>query len=208
MIHENWVLLGLALGLVGASRYALLALRGRVRPNLVTWSLWAAAPLIGFFAQLDSGAGMPALQTLGAGLGPLIVFIAGLLSRHGRVRVTPFDVGCGLFAAAALVAWIAAGDARYAVYLAIAADGVAAIPTLRKAWGDPWSEAVILYALTGTASGITLLTVTSWQPEVWSFAAYLLLLAVALIAVIIGRRAALAGRERRLGPSGEAPRAH
>lgn len=197
MIHENWVLLGLALGLVGAARYSYLTIRGRVRPNLVTWSLWAAAPLIGFFAQLDAGVGMPALQTLGAGLGPLIVFIAALLTKHGRVRVTPFDVACGLVAAAALVAWIAAGDARYAVYLAIAADGVAAAPTFRKAWRDPWSEAVFLYAFAGSASGITLLTVTSWRPEVWSFAAYLLLMALSLIAVIVGRRAALGRIEQR-----------
>ncbi|WP_449277314.1 hypothetical protein [Leucobacter sp. GX24907] len=191
MIDPNWVLVTLALSMVGAGRYAYLTIRGKVRPNLVTWSLWAAAPLIGFFAQLDSGVGMPSLQTLGSGLGPLIVFIAALLTRHGRVRVTVFDIWCGVFALIALIAWITAGDARYAVFLAIIADGVAAIPTFRKAWHDPNSESVFLFVLTVLGSVITLLTMTSWAPEVWGFSGYLLLVSLSLTLVILSRRAML-----------------
>ena len=31
---------------------------------LLAWSLWAAAPLIGFSAQLDAGVGLPAVMTM------------------------------------------------------------------------------------------------------------------------------------------------
>ncbi|APU20006.1 hypothetical protein [Actinoalloteichus sp. GBA129-24] len=68
MLDPHWVFAGAVLGLVGSVRYAFAITRGRVRPNLVTWSLWAAAPLIGFFAQLDSDVGLPAVMTLAAGV--------------------------------------------------------------------------------------------------------------------------------------------
>lgn len=188
MIDPRWVFLSFALSMVGASRYAYLTLRGRVRPNLVSWSLWAAAPLIGFLAQLDAGVGLPAVQTLAAGAGPALVCVAGIASRHGRTRLTVFDVCCGAVAAVALVVWLGRGQAPLAVFVAIAADAIAAIPTLRKAWLDPHSENATTYALAGIGAGITLLTISSWEPATWAFAAYVLLLTAVLTAVVTGRR--------------------
>ncbi|RCG16813.1 hypothetical protein DTL70_28210 [Streptomyces diacarni] len=53
MLDPHWVFVSAVLGLSGSVRYAFSTMRGTARPNVVTWSLWAAAPLIGFFAQLD-----------------------------------------------------------------------------------------------------------------------------------------------------------
>ncbi|MBK0417988.1 hypothetical protein JD276_02925 [Leucobacter sp. CSA1] len=190
MIDPRWVFLSMVFSLIGALRYAYLTLRGRVRPNLVSWSLWAAAPLIGFLAQLDAGVGMPALQTLASGLAPLLVLVSGLVSRHGRVRLSAFDLSCGGVALVAIVVWLALGNAPLAVLFAIAADAIAAIPTLIKAWRDPRSENASFYALIGAGSIVTLCTVASWRPEVWGFSAYILVLCTTLICVILGRRAA------------------
>lgn len=191
MLDPNWVLLSVALGLVGASRYALLTLQGRLRPNLVTWSLWAAAPLIAFFAQLDAGVGMPALQTLASGVAPLIVFVTGLLTRHGRVRVTGFDLWCGFFALIALLVWVILGQAVYAVFIAILADAVAGFPTFRKVWHDPHTEGVSMFMLVAIGATVTLLTVAVWTPETWAFAAYSVVIAISLVAFNLIRRAVL-----------------
>lgn len=166
----------------------MLTARGQVRPNLVSWGLWAAAPLIGFFAQLDAGVGMPALQTLGAGVAPLIVFATGFLSRHARVRVTAFDIWCGVFSAAALAVWVGLGRAAIAVFVAIAADAVAAFPTYRKAWIDPASESVLFFVLVVIGSLVTLATVTTLDPAAWGFSAWLLVNALLILGILGWRR--------------------
>lgn len=205
MIHPNWVILSTAIALAGSLRYAYLTVRGRSTPNLVTWTLWAAAPLIAFFAQLDAGVGLPALTTLSAGVGPLIVLAASFIGRHRRVRLTAFDVGCGVISVIALVVWAGAGQAEFAVVLAVAADAAAALPTVRKAWRDPASENAFFYGLVGTGGVITLLTISDGAPASWAFAAYILALSVLLTAVITIRGAVVASRSGAVRSASVAP---
>ena len=190
MLDPQWVFAAVALNMAGSLRYAVATLKGRVRPNLVTWSLWACAPLIGFFAQLDSGVGLPSLLTLSAGLGPLVVTVAGLVTKHARAHLGPFDVVCGAVALLALGVWLGLGEAPLAVLVAVLADGTAALPTLCKAWRDPWSEDLVFYMIVAIGATVTLLTVTSWQLHEWAFAGYILLLSSALVGIISARRGA------------------
>ena len=103
MLDPSWVYLSAALGLVGSTRYAIATITGTARPNLVTWVLWAVAPLIGFFAQLSAGVGLPAVLTLAAGLGPLIVVVPAVVTRHSHSAIGPFDLLRAAIAGAALV---------------------------------------------------------------------------------------------------------
>lgn len=189
MLDPHWVFAGAALDLVGSVRYAVAITRGSVRPNLVTWSLWAAAPLIGFFAQLDSGVGLPAVMTLAAGVGPVIVVLTSTITRRHHAHLGVFDLSCGVISLAALGVWLGLGDAPLAVLVAVAADAVAALPTIIKAWLRPDSESALFYFLVGTGSTITLLTITSWTLRTWAFVGYQLALCVLLVAIITARRA-------------------
>ena len=200
MLDPRFVFLGAAIGLVGSGRYAVATLRGRSKPNRVTWLLWAAAPMIGFFAQLDSGVGLPSVLTLSAGVGPLMVLAASLLNRRSVARLTAFDFACGAVAAIAVVVWLALGDAPLAVLFAVAADAVGAVPTVRKAWRDPGSENTVFYVLIGVNAAITLLTLTDWSPQNGAFAAYMIALSLTLITVITARRSS---RRRQLDHGAE-----
>lgn len=191
MLDPHWVFLGSALSLFGSIHYARATLAGRATPNRVTWSLWAAAPLIGFFAQLDGGIGLPSVQTLGAGISPLIVLVASFLSHHGALRVTAFDLACGATAVVALGAWLGLGHTGLAVLFVVLADAAAAIPTVRKAWRNPHSEHALFYPLIGIGAVITLLTITDWQPASWLFAGYVLALAATMATIIATRRQAV-----------------
>lgn len=51
MLDPGWVFFGAALGLAGSVRYAVAVAVGQARPHLVTWTLWAAVPLIALLAQ-------------------------------------------------------------------------------------------------------------------------------------------------------------
>ncbi|WP_219996266.1 hypothetical protein [Nocardioides humi] len=164
-------------------------MKGQVRPNLVTWTLWAAAPMIGFSAQLDSGVGWPAVMTLAAGLGPVLVIATSVICRDHRARVGVFDMGCGIIAVAALAVWLGLGDAPLAVLFAVAADAIAALPTVAKAWRFPESENTVFYVLVAIGASITLMTISSWAPQAWAFAAYQLTICVFLVLLLHLRRA-------------------
>lgn len=191
MIDPRWVFVSAVLGMAGSVRYAVAVVRGTVRPNLVTWSLWAAVPLIAFSAQLDSGVGLPAVQTLVAGAGPLVVVVTAVCTRRNLARLGVFDLACAVVAGAALGAWLGLGEAALAVVFAVAADASAALPTVVKAWRDPASENLLFYVLVGTGAAVTLLTISSWSPAAWAFAAYVLTLSASLVAVVSVRRRVL-----------------
>lgn len=193
MIDPNWVFAGAALSLFGSVYYCLSIIRGSVRPNLVTWSLWTAAPLIGFFAQLDAGVGLPAVMTLSMGAGPLMVTITSLVARRFFARFTRFDLACGLVAVIAIAVWVGLGDAPLAVWFAVAADGIAALPTLIKAWRHPYSENAIFYSIAAVGATITLLTISVWTPETWAFAVYQFSVC-AFLAITVASRQRAVGR--------------
>ncbi|MBP2369711.1 hypothetical protein [Pseudonocardia parietis] len=186
MIDPRWVFLGAALGAAGSARYCIAIVHGRASPNLVTWILWAVAGLTAFLAQLDSGVGLPAALTLAAGLGPVAVVTTAMLSGRSRLQVDRLDVACGLTAVLALVAWLVLDRAPVAVALAVAADAVAAAPTIRKVWNAPRSESTLFYVLVGTGAVIALLTIDAWEPAAWVFPAYIVVLCgtIAMIATV------------------------
>lgn len=135
MLGPQWVFVSAALGLVGSLRYAYATLRGDAWPNRVSFFLWGMAPLIAFSAQLGSGVGAPAIPTLAAGLGPLVVLTASMASRHGRVRVTRFDLACGAISVVALLtitSWAVQEWVFAAYILALAAILTGTIATRRR----------------------------------------------------------------------------
>jgi hypothetical protein len=74
MISENFIYLGAIFNLVGSSNYAWNTIKGRTKPNRVSWFLWALAPLIAFAAMLGQGISITAsLMTFMVGFGPLVV---------------------------------------------------------------------------------------------------------------------------------------
>ena len=78
-----------------------------------------------------------------------------------------------------------------AIVLAILADGLAAVPTLVKAYVAPESENYIGFLASAGSAAITLLTVKAWTFATFGFPLYIFVLGVALTALIkfrLGRR--------------------
>ena len=187
MIDPRFVWLGALLSIGGAIRYAVLTLRGRTRPNRVTWALWALAPAIGFLAQLDEGVGLPAVLTLSIGVGPAVVLASSFANPAAYWRVGRFDLACGAVSLAALVVWVGLDAAGPAVLVAVLADAVAAVPTVRKAWTHPETEHPVAFALGGVNGLVALLTIDRWEPVAWAFPAYIALIGTGLAMVVVSR---------------------
>ena len=74
MLSQNFVIIGTVIGAVGSIAYLVDTVKGKVKPNRVSFLLWSIAPLIAFAAQIKQGVGLESLMTFSAGFLPLTVF--------------------------------------------------------------------------------------------------------------------------------------
>lgn len=170
MINENLVFLALALSMVGALIYIKGIIREEVRPNVVTWGLWATAPLLAFAAQIDEDAGLRAVHTLSTALGPMLIII------NAFARLKPSDYIFGMLSLVGLVLWQITGEGFIAIVFAIAADGFAALPTVVKLYKEPETENGWIFGFGIIAAIITLLTISTWRFEEYAFTLYILII--------------------------------
>ncbi|MGC4961324.1 hypothetical protein [Gordonia sp. DT101] len=184
VLDPRFVLLGAAFSMVGSISYAILTVRGRVRPNRVSWFLWGAAPMIAFFAQLHDGVGLPAISTLAIGLGPFVILAASFVNRSSYWQITAFDLSCGAVSVLALVLWLTFDNPLLAVLAALAADAIGGIPTIVKAWRRPDTERSTVYVGTALNGTITLLSLQTWTLAEAAFPLYLVLLGVGLATTV------------------------
>lgn len=190
MLDERLVYLTLLLNLGGTAHYIAMIFSGRVRPNRASWALWAIAPGVVLAAEITEGVGLRTVLTFGIALGPLLVVIASFAIKTAYWKLGAFDWACGGLSALALVMWAITDSAIVAIILSIAADTLAAIPTVRKSITHPDTEHPLFFALVSLGGALTLLTIQRWTFADWAFPLYIFLFP-GLLAALIWRRQSL-----------------
>ena len=191
LIH--WlVVISALVSIAGSAAYIRDTLRGKTKPNLVTWSMWALAPLIGAGAALSAGAdGWVTTRIFLAGFLPLLVVLVAFANPKSYWKLTFFDFLCGACSLLALIAWLSFGLAVSAILLAAIGDGFAALPTLRKAWRFPETETGAAYIAGLLSTLLVLPSIPVWNIENSAFQIYLLTANTLLIGLVY-RKAILA----------------
>ncbi len=184
MINEKFVLLGAVLNLIGSTNYVWNTIKGKTRPNRVTWFLWALAPLIAFSAMIGEGVGLSSLMTFMVGFGPLMVFAASFVNRKSVWKLTRFDMLCGFLSLFGIGLWLITDDPNLAIAFSVLADGLALLPTLRKAWLDPESESWLIFLNGAISALITMLTFDKWTFAVAAFPVYIFVVCTVLFLTI------------------------
>lgn len=194
MLSSSFVAVAIALRFASGLSYLVATWKGTVRPNPVTWLLWALTPFVAFAAQRQDGLGAQAWMTAATGVGPLLIFMVAF-GRHTSWRVGVFDVLCGGCALAGVVLWQVTTDPALAVMFSIVADAVAGIPTVAKAYRAPDSEKTFPYWLNIAAFSITLCTVRTWNFVNSAFFCYGVLINLTVSTVVSVRSAQLGRTE-------------
>ena len=194
MLDERFVFVGAAIGSLGSLSYLLATVRGRARPNRVTFFFWALAPLIAFAAELAEGVRIQSIMTLMVGVSPLAIFLTSFVNKEAAWRLTRFDVGCGVLALIGTLMWAATREGNVAILFSIAADGFAAIPTIVKAYYHPETENRWLFFASAINAGITLLTVREWTFAYYAFPAYILAVCLFIFGLVSSPRSTVAAR--------------
>jgi hypothetical protein len=162
MLDQGFVIVGTVIGSGGAVAYIWDTIKGKIKPNRVSFLLWSIAPMIAFAAQIKQGAGLESLMTFSTGFLPLLTFIATFTNKNAEWRLTRFDVACGALSAAGLILWLITKVGNVAIFFSIAADGLAALPTLVKAYKHPETEIAWPWLATCVGVALTLLTLKEW----------------------------------------------
>lgn len=176
MINQNFVFLAFLLSMIGAVIYIKDIFKGKVRPNIVTWALWATAPLLAFAAQLNEHAGLRAVHTFSTAFGPMLIILAAFIKRNAFARIKPSDYIFGLLSLTGLVLWLITGKGNIAIIFAIAADAFAAMPTVIKLYKEPETENGWIFGFGIIAAILTLLTIRTWAFEQYAFSTYILII--------------------------------
>lgn len=175
MISENWIIVGVVLQVLGSWSYLVDTIKGRVKPNKVSWLLWSIAPLIAFFAMIKQGVGMQAWVTFVVGFVPLVIFIASFFNKDAMWEIGKVDIVCGVLSVLGLVLWLITKVGNIAIFFSIVADGLAAIPTIIKSYNEPDTENATIFIFGIINSLIGILTITQWNFETYGFPIYLLI---------------------------------
>ena len=96
MLDPNFVIVGAVIGFLGGISYLVDTLKGKTKPNRVTWFFWSLAPLIAFAGELDKGVGIQSLMTFMVGFSPLLIFFASFVNKKSFWKLSKSDYLLGL----------------------------------------------------------------------------------------------------------------
>ncbi len=175
MLNENFVIAGALIGALGALAYLIETVKGKVKPNRVTFLLWSIIPFIAFSAQIEQGVGLESLMTFSAGFLPLTTFVASFVNKKAVWKLTRFDLICGVLSVLGLILWLITKVGNVAIAFSIIADGIAAVPTVVKAYKYPDSEIAWPWIATSFGVILTLLTLSQLTFANSGFIIYILI---------------------------------
>lgn len=173
MINQNFVFVAALFNIIGSTTYAWNTLKGKTKPNRVSWFLWSAIPMVALSAQISEGVGISSLMTFMVGFGPFLVLMASIINKNAYWKISTLDWWCGGLSVLAVVLWLVTGTGAVAIILSILADLLAGIPTLIKAYKNPESEHHSVFRNGAISACITMLTIQNWTFVAYAFPLYI-----------------------------------
>lgn len=184
MINQNFVIVGAVIATLGSLSYLIDTIKGKVKPNKVSFFIWALAPLIAFFAQIKEGVGIQALMTFMVGFLPLTIFITSFFNKMAEWKIRRFDLVCGSLSLVGLFLWFITKDGNVAILFSILADGLAAVPTVVKSFYYPETESGHPYLASAISAVLTLLTIETWSFTNSSFPIYIFVVCMIIFILV------------------------
>lgn len=169
MLDPNFVILGVIINFLGSLSYAKDTLKGKIKPNKVTYFMWSMSSLIAFAAQITQGVGIQSLLTLSAGIFPLFIFIASFLNEKAYWKLNVQDFICGILSFLGLSLWYITKVGNIAILFSILSEGLATLPTITKSYYYPETEKSWPWLASFIGGFLTVLTIENWNFAHYAF---------------------------------------
>lgn len=184
VILKYIVFVGAIINIILTFSYIKEVAKGTIKPNKITWLMWSIAPLIATSAAITNGVGLSVLPVFMSGFTPLLVFIVSFFNKNSYWKLSWLDYSCGIMSFLALVVWHLSRKPNYAIIFAIMSDGLAAIPTVLKAWKYPDTENIIAFVGGLLLAMSSFFAITAWDFSSLAFPIYLVVLNTIVIFAI------------------------
>lgn len=164
-------IIAIVLTFFGYAPYFRDLLKGRTRPHIFSWLVWAISTSVIYALQVSAGAGFGALVTLMVAVISLAIFI--LSFKNGNKDIKKIDVIFLILALLAIPLWLVIKQPVLSIILVSSIDMLGFAPTVRKSWNDPRSETLSFYLITTFRHGLSVLAlehyniITMLFPATW-----------------------------------------
>jgi len=173
MIPEYFAVIGAAIGSLGGFYYLVETIRGKTKPNRVTWLLWGLFPMIIFVAQRAQGVEGLSWASFAAGFTPFLILLASFINKEAYWKTESRDYVLMGAAIAGIVLWALTDDPNLAIVFSLVADIFAGLPTFIKAYRYPETESWVAYAISTFGFGLSILAIQTYSFETSAFVIYL-----------------------------------
>jgi hypothetical protein len=184
-MHEFLTVASGLLAISGGIPYIIDTIKGKTRPNIVTWGTWSLLNGINTAAAFSHGD----LQTaFFSGCGTLITGAIAILGfRQGVRKYTRFDAICQLVALLGIPLWLLTDNPALAVAIVIAVDFAGGLPTLRHAWRAPHEETFATFLVSGIAGLLLIASLRDFNFVALGMPLYIFLFDISVIFAILYR---------------------
>lgn len=185
-MKETFAIIGALIAALGTVPYLIDIVRGKTKPNIVTWLTWTMLTAISGSAALVAGEPKTAALLFGNSLCTALVVVLGL--KYGTAKFTRFDVVCQASAVLGLVLWLVFNSPTIGIVVPLVVDFIGALPTMYHSWVKPAEETWQAFFVGIVAPLFTLLSLTHFTIASLAFPLYLFIANAAMTLIIVGRR--------------------
>ncbi len=182
------IILSIIFSSIGGISYMIETVKGRTKPNKITWFMWSIAPMIASYAAIKDGVGLVIIPVFLAGFNPFLIFLLSFINKNAYWKLERFDYICGLLSLVALVIYITTRDVTLTIIFSILSDLFAGIPTLVKSWKRPETENYKVFLFSSISILISFLSIQLWSFNELSFSIYLILMNTAILFAIFKKK--------------------
>lgn len=149
---------------ISAIPYAWRTWQREIRPNVTSWGLWSLIGLALLLTYRSSGAKANVWPAVFGFINPTLITIFALIKRGEKTRCSRLEWACIAICFVSLGMWVLMYDdvslVQYALYVAIVADGCAAIPTIAFVFKHPDQDRPIPWGMCAVSYFLTLFAVS------------------------------------------------
>jgi hypothetical protein len=193
LANEWWALASVIFAVASYPPYIVSMLRGKTRPHVFSWLIWALLNTIAAFAQHAEGAGPGSWAMF---FSAFICLTIALIALHsGEKKITRSDSASFIAALATIPLWLATSDPLWSVILIVIIDTVGGYyPTFRKSFSKPRQEDLACYVIANAKHICSLLAVNTVSVTTVLYPGWIVLMNTLFVAFALWRRRALSLR--------------
>ena len=160
---------------------------GKIKPHVFSWVIWGITTFVVFLAQLEDKGGLGAWPI---GVSGIITLFVALLSyiKRADIAITTMDWIFFILALSSLPLWYLSSDPLWAVIILTTVDLFGFVPTIRKAYVEPYSESQSFFALFVVRNIVAIMALENYSVTTVLFPVAISIACIFLMTMIASRR--------------------